>query len=1782
MPFLPADERLRKVRIGIDSYTNTELVLDVIGFTNVEGKSGIGSVPTLDSPELFVDGNGYFTGVVTATTFFAGPTEITGGAFADNLTVTTLQVNGLSTFSGNVELDNNAKLGIGSTPTAVSPELFVDGDGYFTGVVTATTFFAGPTEITGGAAVDNLEVEQLNVSGLSTFGGFVTTRDSMFIDGDLTISGDLLFSELALVGIITFLGDADNVLGDPETGTLQVIGGVGIGKNVSIGSSLFVNTQVGIGTSLPTAALDVFGDTDLDDLNVSGLSTFASDVDINASVDISNDLVVNDALNVSGLSTFASDVDVNASVDISTNLTVDGLSDLDELNVAGLSTFASDVDINASVDISGDLVIQDALNVTGLSTFASDLDINASVDISNDLVVNDALNVTGLSTFASDVDINASVDISNDLVVNDALNVTGLSTFGDNVDINASVDVSGDLVIQDALNVTGLSTFASNVDINAGLDVDGFTELDATNISETLNVVGLSTFGSNVDINADLDVDGRTELDTTNISETLNVVGISTFLSDIDIDASIDVDGHTELDDLNVSGVSTFASSVDINADLDVDGRTELDTTNISETLNVVGLSTFGSNVDINADLDVDGFTELDATNISETLNVVGLSTFGSDVDINADLDVDGHTELDDLNVSGVSTFASDVDINASVDISGDLVIQDALNVTGLSTFGDNVDINASVDIFQTLNVTGVATFGNNVEITGDLTVNGNQTILNTQTLEVEDINIGIASADPKLSDAALDGAGITIHGAAGDKTLTWSNADSRMEFNTDLYAPAIETDLLDVTGVSTFGGNVDINASVDISNDLVVNDALNVTGLSTFASDVDINASVDISGDLVIQDALNVVGLSTFGSAVDINADLDVDGFTELDSTNISETLNVVGLSTFGSNVDINASVDISNDLVVNDALNVTGLSTFGGSIDANGDLDVDGRTELDTTNISETLNVVGLSTFGSAVDINADLDVDGFTELDATNISETLNVVGVSTFSSDLDINASVDISNDLVVNDALNVTGLSTFASDVDINASVDVSGDLVIQDALNVTGLSTFGDNVDINASVDISNDLVVNDALNVTGLSTFGDNVDINASVDISQTLNVTGVSTFGNNVEITGDLTVNGNQTILNTQILEVEDINIGIASADPKLSDAALDGAGLTIHGAAGDKTLTWNNSNTRMEFNTYLYAPVLQSINLEVSGVSTFSSNVDINASADISGDLVIQDALNVTGLSTFGSNVDINASVDISNDLVVNDALNVTGLSTLTGQVQVDNDINVTGVITAANFIGAADDRFTGLSSNFNAAVGILSANNYISGVITQINFTGTNLDVSVTVEPDNLTQANVDILRVAGADEADFALLAGIATNVIGGIASVTQLSVSGLSTFNDAVDINADVDISDDLTVNGNLTVVGLSTFQDSVYIGVGGTTAFFDVDTGNVGIGTTIPSGAADPNNTAILNAGIVTANEFYGSGAGLFDVFADARGPDGAVQYNNETNIDGATNFIYDDTNFRVGIGSTIPTVLLDVLGDVSIVGATTFTGDITVNGDSTFNGNINSTGIITATATDGFTGLSSNFNGAIGILSANNYISGVITQINFTGTNLDVSVTVDPGNLTQANVDILRVAGADESDFAVSAGVATNVIGGIASVTQLSVSGISTFEDNVYIGVGGTTAFFEVDTGNVGIGSTQPIAELDVNGGVNVSGVITAAEFVGIGSQLTDITFRQLSDVDGSNLVAVGGGTTTPDYLVIYDPTLDAFRFVDPKSYFGINNDFNEAPAIVDYGVF
>ena len=106
-------------------------------------------------------------------------------------------------------------------------------------------------------------------------------------------------------------------------------------------------------------------------------------------------------------------------------------------------------------------------------------------------------------------------------------------------------------------------------------------------------------------------------------------------------------------------------------------------------------------------------------------------------------------------------------------------------------------------------------TIGQHLTVTGNLTVNGTTTEVNSTTLTVDDKNIELGStASP--SDTTADGGGITLKGTS-DKTILWENDTDSWDFNQNLniesgYAYRInDTSVLNAT---TLGSSV-VNSSL-------------------------------------------------------------------------------------------------------------------------------------------------------------------------------------------------------------------------------------------------------------------------------------------------------------------------------------------------------------------------------------------------------------------------------------------------------------------------------------------------------------------------------------------------------------------------------------------------------------------------------------------------------------------------------------------------------------------------------------------------------------------------------------------------------------------------------------------------------------------------------------------------------------------------------------------------------------------------------------------------------
>jgi len=614
------------------------------------------------------------------------------------------------------------------------------------------------------------------------------------VGGDVNVSGIITANQLSVSGISTDgvgFGSANYVITADGSGAWGWKSVVDTGAG-TLDAIIVLDEGALVSTSGTVTQLDFKGS------NINAIGEDGSGI---ATVTFS-DTPTFTSLNVTGVSTFASDVDINASVDISSNLTVDGLSDLDELNVSGISTFTGNIDANGNLDVDG-LTELDELNVVGIATFASDVDINASIDISNNLTVDglsdlDELNVAGLSTFASDVDINASVDISSNLTVDglsdlDELNVVGIATFASDLDINASVDISSNLTVDglsdlDELNVAGLSTFASDVDVNASIDISSNLTVDGLSDLDELNVVGIATFASDVDINASVDISTNLVVDGLSDLDELNVAGITTLNTDVefvgptagitsaywdssenllnfkdDVKATFGTGGdlqiyHTGSDsrirdqgtgdlviegqNVNITNVQNGNSMIKGNAggsaDLYYDGDRKFGTTGIGVSIYNAGLSTatitgpseiiidpaiVGDNtgvVRIKGDLFVDGtqFT-VDSGTIELADFVVGIATtVGNDsllsgAGIGIGSESIQKTFLYEYNGGVSPSLKSSESLNVAIGKNYQINQIEVLNATTLGSGVTNSSL-TSVGTLNELNVSGVSTFQGN------------------------------------------------------------------------------------------------------------------------------------------------------------------------------------------------------------------------------------------------------------------------------------------------------------------------------------------------------------------------------------------------------------------------------------------------------------------------------------------------------------------------------------------------------------------------------------------------------------------------------------------------------------------------------------------------------------------------------------------------------------------------------------------------------------------------------------------------------------------------------------------------------------------------------------------------------------------------------------------------------------------------------------------------------------------------------------------------------------
>ena len=1172
------------------------------------------------------------------------------------------------------------------------------------------------------------------IKGVAVPGATGSFTDVDAEDGNftgVTTSAGGAFSNQVRVGVAGS-SEIDTITGnlvlDSATGTVE------IDDNVTISGDL-----------------DVDGRTDLDDLVVTGVSTFSANIDANGNLDVDGQTDL-DILNVAELATFSANIDANGDLD------VDGRTDLDDLVVTGVSTFSANIDANGNLDVDGQTDL-DVLNVAELATFSANIVANGDLDVDGHTELDD-VNISGVAT-ATALHLGAegsAIRVTSDSITGPSSITIDPAGVGDNT---GTVFIAGNLQVdgtQTTINSTTVNIDDKNIQVATGAANDAAADGGGitVNSGEGNKTFQFEATGDNWGASENLNLASSKEYKINNTS-VLN----ATTLGGAVVNSSLTNVGT--LTGLTVSGNASVEGDVDLgNATTDTitaTGRFDSDLVPSTDDARDLGTSTLQWR-----NLHLDGTANIDAL-VADT------------ADINAGT-IDGAT----IGANSASTGAFTT-INASSNVT----------VSGTSVLNNNVTLGQ----FTSQTITANARFASDVVPESD-----DARDLGTSSLQWRNLFIdGTANIDSLVADTA------DIDGGSIDGTAIGANSASTGAFTSVTASGNITvTGDLDVDGHTDLD-NVSISGVTTHASGVTFSGAIDANSTATFATavveDLTNNRVVIAGAGGELEDDGN---LTFDGSTLAVGVALDVDGHTDLDD------LIVAGVSTFSANIDANGNLDVDGRTDLDDLI-VAGVSTFSANIDANGNLDVDGHTELDDVNVSGIATIASLK-LASGSTVVAILDEDNLGSASDTALATQQSIktyIDNQLTGSDLDFQGdsggtlSIDLdsetltiagtTNEIETSGSGNTLTIGlpdnvTLGGDLTVNGN-DIKGnggttaitistaDVTIAGDLTVTGNDIKGSGGTA-ITMDGSNNVAVTGDLTVTGN-------------DIKSSGGTTAFTLSGANATTAGNHTTTGNHNV--TGVLNADnttdstssttggvivDGGLGVAK-QLYVGAGASVGAGLTVAGhvlPAADDTYDLGASGTEWR-NLYvdgtanIDAASIASLAL-ASGATVTAINDEDNMSSNSATALATQQSIKAYVDAEVGA-VDVTTSlagdsgtgsVSTSQTLTVSGTANEieTSVSGQTFTIGLPNTVNVTTAIDVptveATNIKARDgtaaititDSTGAVATSSNLTVG---GNLVVNGSTTQVNSTITTIqDQLIELGTDSGSAPSSDLNRDIG--------------------------------------------------------------------------------------------------------------------------------------------------------------------------------------------------------------------------------------------------------------------------------------------------------------------------------------------------------------------------------------------------------------------------------------------
>ena len=971
------------------------------------------------------------------------------------------------------------------------------------------------------------------------------------------------------------------------------------------------NSGIQFTSNTTVAAITINTTSDVFESNA-GVNRFNTVMDINANVDIDNDLVT-----------------INSG-----NTTLGGNSTAGEFNVLSNTAFEANVFMDAELVEMSSNTVKITANTDLFQSNATLNDINSNLDIDNSLTTVTSANAIiegGHLDITSVLDVdNSDTDITaTDFTVTGTtanLDSTTTAVNGTTLDINsATVDVDSATAVN--FNSPDVGINGALLDINsATVDVDSATAVNFNSPDVGIN-------GALLDINSTtVDVDG-TLLDV--LSTDVNISGSNLVVDSV----NVEIDGTAANLDSTTTNIN--GTTLDINSTtVDVDG-TLLDIT--STDVNVSG-----SNVTIDSvNVDIDGT----AANLDSTTTNIN----GTTLDINSTtVDVDSTTvdfTATDINLSGTNTLIDStntnihgklLDVTSNVTVNAESVYIHSVNTTIGEANDDIFNVISDTKLHDKLNVV------KNVDFDADLNVDGNQQLDGTLTVDgvtylkstanVDGLLVakdnfhltGTANVSVRVNVGANVHANTTAYEVGtGEGKLVASNG-SLVIGNSTVFTSATMANV-ETTGTATVAGHTDLNSTLNVNGigtfEDTTNSISNTTGAVTVAGGIGVAKSATVGEDVTVHGDIDIKGNVTLGDA---NGD-DI-AFLGRANTNIVPTSNAtLKLGTATKTWDVHADdirtatmtasgdVQIDGNLTVDQSANVgypftvSNTSTTAFQVqtrNAGNDREIIvGNTVPNTTAAEDRLIIrsgVGNSTIGLLplhgnnvvlgdgthrwiLTANTGHFSGDVTVADTTQ--STSKTTGSAKLAGGLGVTKKVFIGQDLVAEAAANIAGLLSAKNNVNIGNTTSGEANtftLKVRDTAAITSTLAAGNTtvtgfVNATTTIESGGDVTVGASAGIAGSANVGTNLNVTSEANTG-TLRVRSSSNLEGTLQVAGDVTANSDVTLGNASSDTVKFIgSIGgnstvgiIPSANGRILGTNLKRfkAALTTVNASGDIT--------------------------------------------------------------------------------------------------------------------------------------------------------------------------------------------------------------------------------------------------------------------------------------------------------------------------------------------------------------------------------------------------------------------------------------------------------------------------------------------------------------------------------------------------------------------------------------------------------------------------------